>query len=127
MVDYQPLVYSLVSFLFSFIYQRQLLHVYTRTLLTLLSTSFIKKFCPALISVTASVKFYSLCISPLSSNYVKFFDCLTSKAEYVLSHFPLVEISMFTTSFEFGLLSLHVLVDQLFYLLLFQSYLIQGN
>ena len=35
-----------------------------------------------------------LYISPNSSDYVKFFDYLTSKVEYILSHFPHAEISI---------------------------------
>ena len=31
---------------------------------------------------------------PNSSDYVKFFDYLTSKVEYILSHFPYAEISI---------------------------------
>ena len=56
-------------------------------------------------------------LSPNSSDYVKFFDYLTSKVEYILSHFPYAEIfilgdSMFTTSFGFHLPSLTTLVSK---------------
>ena len=32
-------------------------------------------------------------LSPNSSHYVKFFDYLTSKVKYIVSHFPYAEIS----------------------------------
>ena len=55
--------------------------------------------------------------SPNSSDYVNFFDYLTSKVEHMLFHFPYAEIfilgvSMFTTSFGFHLLSLTNLVNK---------------
>ena len=63
-------------------------------------------------------------LSPNSSDYVKFSDYLTSKVEYILSHFPyaeilIIEISMFT--FCFPLLSLTNLVNILSILLSFMT------
>ena len=52
-------------------------------------------------------------LSSNSSDYIKFFDYLTSKVEYILPHFPYAEgITMFTTSFGFDLLSLTNLVNK---------------
>ncbi|MPC45069.1 hypothetical protein E2C01_038754 [Portunus trituberculatus] len=50
-------------------------------------------------------------LSPNSSDYSKFFDYLTSKAEHILFFYPFAEISMFTTSFGFHLPSLTILVN----------------
>ena len=48
-------------------------------------------------------------LSPNSSDYVKFFDYLTFKVEYILSHFPYAEISILG---DFNHLSLTNLVKK---------------
>ncbi|MPC39551.1 hypothetical protein E2C01_033091 [Portunus trituberculatus] len=66
--------------------------------------------------VTLKLNLCAVYLYPNSSDYSKFFDYLSSKVEHILSstlsrRSPSLEISMFTISFGFHLLSQTILVN----------------
>ena len=75
----------------------------------------IQSFLPSDFHCKSLTKFIcAVYLSPNSSDYVKFFDYMSSKVEYILSHFPYAEISILGDIISFGyqLISLTKMVNK---------------